>query len=86
MENCLDTIVVLNDASETEHHPVEKPSRYQKPDSHISMQQEALFRYKQHNRLFLYPHSKKIVFFLNPQKGSVDVKKLANKSNCRKKQ
>ena len=55
MENCLDTIVVLNDASEAEHHPVERASRYRKLDSHISMQREALFRYKQYDRLFLHP-------------------------------
>ena len=29
MENCLYSIVVLNDASEAEHHPVERPSRHQ---------------------------------------------------------
>ena len=46
MENCLDPIVVLNDASEIEHHPVERPNCYRKLDSHISMQREALFRYK----------------------------------------
>ena len=43
MENCLDIIVVLNDASEAEHHPVERPSRDQKFHFHTLMQQEALF-------------------------------------------
>ena len=36
MENCLDAIVVLNNASEGEHHLVDRPSRDQKFHSHIS--------------------------------------------------
>ena len=43
MENSIDTIVVLNDASEVEHHRVERPNRDQKFHSHILMQREALF-------------------------------------------
>ena len=54
MENCLDSIVVLNDVSEAEHHPVERSTRYRKLHSHISKQREALFRYKQNDRLFLH--------------------------------
>ena len=46
MENCLDTIVVLNDASGAKHHAAERSSRYRNLDSHVSMQREALFRYK----------------------------------------
>ena len=40
MENYLDSIVLLNDVNEVEHHPVERPSRYRKLHFHISMQQE----------------------------------------------
>ena len=40
MENCLDSIVLLNDA---EHHPIERLSRNQKFHSHVLMQREALF-------------------------------------------
>ena len=43
MEDCLDTIVVLNDASGAEQHPVERSSRDQKFRSHILTQREALF-------------------------------------------
>ena len=50
MENYLDSVVVLNDANEA----FEKLARYQKPYFHISMQQKALFRYKQYDRLFLH--------------------------------
>ena len=52
MENSMDTIQVLNDASEAWHYPVERPSRYRKIHSPILKQQEALFRYKQCDRLF----------------------------------
>ena len=56
MENCLvDTIVVSkDDVNEVEHHPVERSDRYRKLDSHISMQRQALFRYKQYDRMFLH--------------------------------
>ena len=63
METCLDTIFVLNDASEAWRHPVERPSRHQKLDSHIPMQHKALFRYKQYDRLFIRPRLPKV---LNP--------------------
>ena len=43
MENSIDTIVVLNDASVAWRHPVERLSRDQKFHSHILMQWEALF-------------------------------------------
>ena len=43
MENCLDIIVVLNDASETEHYPVERSSRDQKLHFHILMERQAFF-------------------------------------------
>ena len=43
MENSLDTIIVLNDASVAWRHPVERLSRDQKFHSHILMQREALF-------------------------------------------
>ena len=43
MANCLDIIIVLNDASEVEHHPVERSSCDQKFRFHILMQREALF-------------------------------------------
>ena len=43
MENSIDTIVVLNDASVAWCHPIERPGRYQKFHSHILMQREALF-------------------------------------------
>ena len=39
----LRTIAVLNDASEVEHHPVKKPTRYQKLHFHISKHREARF-------------------------------------------
>ena len=45
-ENCPDAIVVLNSVSEAKHHPVEIPCHYRKLDTHISMQREAVFRYR----------------------------------------
>ena len=42
MENSLDTIQLLNDTSELEHHPVQGATRHQKFHSHILMQGEAL--------------------------------------------
>ena len=57
MENFLDTFVVFKDASETEHHPAQRASRYQKFDSSTLMQQEELFRYKYYDQLFLHPKS-----------------------------
>ena len=46
MENYLDIIILLYEVSEAEHYPNERPGRYQKLDSHISMLREALFLYK----------------------------------------
>ena len=43
MGNSLDTIAVLNDASEAWRHFAERPNHYQKLDYHIAMQWEALF-------------------------------------------
>ena len=54
MEICLRTIVALYNASEVWWHPAESPSHYRKLDFDISMQWEALFRYKQHDRLILH--------------------------------
>ena len=59
MENSIDTIQVLNDASVAWHHPVKRPSRDQKFHSHILMQREAPFCYKQYDRLFLHRESPK---------------------------
>ena len=60
ISSSLDVIVVSKDAaSEAEHYSVERPSRDQKFHSHILVQREALFWYKQYDRLFLHRESPK---------------------------
>ena len=54
MENSIDSIVMLNDVSEIEHHSIESSCPYRKLHSHISMQREALSSYKQYDRLLLH--------------------------------
>ena len=57
MENCLDTIAKLNDASAAWRHPDNGSIRYQKLCSHISIQRESFFRCNQYDQLFLHPKS-----------------------------
>ena len=59
MENSLDIILLLNDASVAWCHPLETASGDQKFHSHSLMQGEALFRYKHYDRLFLHRESPK---------------------------
>ena len=61
MEICLDAILALNDASDVRHRLVETLSRYQKLDSHISMQWEALLLYKERDRVFFHLNSSTVL-------------------------
>ena len=65
MENCLDTIAVLSDASKAKYRPVERASHYRKLHFHTSMQEEALFRFKPYDQLFFCPKSSTGLHFWN---------------------